>query len=210
MILPPLRPPGLEQIGPLRLASASPRRLELLRQLGLEPEVFPLDLDETRRPGETPYDYCVRMAQTKAEKGFAPGIMACLGADTVVTKDGRVFGKPEHAARARQTLNELAGGSHQVLTAVTVAAGARPHLRTRVSTTDVWMKKATTRELDAYIATGEPMDKAGAYGIQGLGAFLIERIHGSYTGVVGLPLFETVALLQWAKNLYLEGSNIAA
>ncbi|HIJ84217.1 MAG TPA: Maf family protein, partial [Magnetococcales bacterium] len=94
----------------------------------------------------------------------------------------------------------LAGRSHQVLTAVAVVIGDPPLTRSMVSTTTVWMKNASDQEIDAYVASGESMDKAGAYGIQGLGAFLVARIEGSYTGVVGLPLFETVVLLQWAAD----------
>ncbi|MEO5329842.1 MAG: Maf family protein [Magnetococcus sp. THC-1_WYH] len=198
-----LRPPGLENLSHLRLASQSPRRLALLRQIGLEPEVAPQDVDETQRPGETPRDYVERMAQTKAQTGASAEVPLCLGADTVVTMDGEVFGKPQDAMQARQTLKVLAGRSHQVLTAIALAVGDPPIIRSAVSTTTVWMNTATDLEIDAYIATGEPMDKAGAYGIQGLGAFLITRIDGSYTGVMGLPLFETVVLLQWASRLHL-------
>ncbi|MBF8271655.1 MAG: maf protein [Magnetococcales bacterium] len=192
------RPPGLEGLGKLRLASQSPRRLELLRQVGLEPTVIPPDVDETQRSGESPVAYVERMARTKAAWGAGPE--PCLGADTVVTLDGVVFGKPENGMQARHTLKYLAGRSHQVLTAVAVVIGDPPLTRSMVSTTTVWMKNASDQEIDAYVASGESMDKAGAYGIQGLGAFLVARIEGSYTGVVGLPLFETVVLLQWAAD----------
>ncbi|MBF0140217.1 MAG: septum formation inhibitor Maf [Magnetococcales bacterium] len=196
-----IRPPGLERLTDFTLASASPRRLELLRHIGLEPRVIPPHVDESQRPGETPSAYVERMAHTKATAGWLAAGAICLGADTVVTMDGAIFGKPATIQEAQHTLKRLAGRNHQVLTSVAVAAGQAGTIRHLTSVTSVWMKAATESEITAYVATGEPMDKAGSYGIQGLGSFLVTRIDGSYTGVVGLPLFETVILLQWADGL---------
>lgn len=196
-----VRPPGLERLTDLKLASASPRRLELLRHIGLEPRVIPQHLDERQRDGETPLAYVERMAHSKAEAGLQEAGGICLGADTIVTLGGTLFGKPATIQEAQHTLKHLAGQSHHVLTSVAVAVEQPRTIRHLTSVTTVWMKAATESEIAAYVATGEPMDKAGAYGIQGLGSFLVTRIDGSYTGVVGLPLFETVLLLQWADGL---------
>ncbi|MBF0110151.1 MAG: septum formation inhibitor Maf [Magnetococcales bacterium] len=198
--------PGLAGVGHVRLASASERRLMLLRQLGLEPEVMAVDIDESPHPGENPVAYCLRMARTKASTGHGPGIGLCLGADTVVIRDGEILGKPRDADEARRHLLGLSGRAHRVATAVAVAAGRGPSIQSAVAVTDVWFKVLTLGEIEAYLASGESMDKAGSYGIQGLGAFMVTRIEGSYTGVVGLPLFETVSLLRWGAHLYrLEG-----
>ncbi|WP_085445461.1 Maf family protein [Magnetofaba australis] len=180
----------------IRLASASPRRLELMRQMGLDPVAGGVDCDETPLPGETAPAYVLRLALEKARLGAQAGDADyCLGSDTSVVLAGEILGKPADADAALVMLTALAGRQHQVMTAVAwvrVADGAE---RSAVVTTDVWMRAATPAQLSAYIDSGEPMDKAGAYGIQGLGGYLVTRIEGSYTGVVGLPVAETLEML---------------
>ncbi|MBF0462657.1 MAG: septum formation inhibitor Maf [Magnetococcales bacterium] len=181
---------------PICLASASPRRLSLLRQVGVEPLVCPTDLDETRWPGEPVRDYVVRMATGKAR--LNPSVVADLviGADTIVVLAGQMLGKPEHATEARQMLTRMQGRSHRVLTAVAVYQPATDRCAHRLVESRVWIKPLDWAEIIAYVATGEPLDKAGAYGIQGVGAALVARIDGSCSGVAGLPLCETLALLR--------------
>jgi septum formation protein len=178
------------------LASASPRRLELLRQIGLTPTaVEPLDIDETPRPGETPRLLAVRLALEKTRAGAArfPDAFV-LGADTVVAVGRRVLGKPDDAADAARMLALISGRAHKVLTAVALAAtgGRTAH---RLSETRVRFKRLTAAEIDAYVAGGEWRGKAGGYGIQGRAGGFVLSLSGSYTGVVGLPLYETLALL---------------
>ena len=182
--------------GKICLASASPRRLTLLRQVGLDPEVRPAAVDERHRPGETPLAYVERMARSKALAATTPDVALCLGADTVVVLDGKIMGKPAGSDDATAMLSRLSGRIHTVLTGVAVVPRGGPQCYTQVITTRVWVKILTSQEICDYVASGEPLDKAGAYGIQGLGAFLVARIEGSYTGVVGLPLFETLALMR--------------
>ncbi|AXK38695.1 Maf family protein [Crenobacter cavernae] len=183
----------------LYLASGSPRRRELLEQLGLELKRVPADIDETPREGETARDYALRLAIEKAAAGeaarIAQGLPAAplLAADTTVTQDDELFGKPENAADARRMLEAFSGRSHRVITAVAVCDGDT--VRTAVSDTEVWFKTLSAAEIDRYLESGEPFDKAGAYGIQGRAAVFVERIAGSYTGVVGLPVYETAQLL---------------
>lgn len=175
------------------LASASPRRRELLAQIGVRHRVQAADVDETLRSGEAATDYVLRLARAKA--GAMPGgDLPVLGADTSVVVDGRVFGKPSDDADARAMLRCLSGREHQVISAVALCHGER--IETRLSVTRVWFRTIDNALIDRYVASGEPRDKAGAYGIQGLGGALVARIDGSYTGVVGLPLAETVDLLQ--------------
>ena len=181
---------------PLVLASASPRRLELLRQIGLEPTAtLPLDIDETPRPGETPRLLVVRLALEKARAGAARRPEAfVLAADTVVAVGRRVLGKPEDAADAARMLALISGRAHKVLTAVALAApGGR--IAQRLSETRVRFKRLTRTEIDAYVASGEWQGKAGGYGVQGRAGAFVLSLSGGYTGVVGLPLYETVALL---------------
>ncbi len=178
----------------LLLASASPRRRELLAGLGIEVEVYPVDVDESRRPGEPPGDLARRLALSKAGAAAdTAGERPLLAADTVVALGDQVFGKPVDAGDAARMLGALSGQVHQVYTAVAVARGGRPACL--VSETLVRFRALGEGEIRAYIATGEPMDKAGAYGIQGMGGIFIEHLSGSYTGVVGLPVFETARLL---------------
>ncbi|NND53380.1 MAG: septum formation inhibitor Maf [Gammaproteobacteria bacterium] len=180
----------------LVLASASPRRRELLGVLGVEFKVAPADIDETVQPGETPEAYVRRMALGKAEAGYAAAgsDSAVLGSDTAVVIDGRILGKPDDRAAAIAMLTELSGRTHRVMSAVALldVEGCSEAL----SVTEVTFRTIIAKEADQYWATGEPADKAGGYGIQGRGAVFVRAIQGSYSGVVGLPLFETAALLE--------------
>ena len=181
----------------LVLASGSPRRIELLRAIGLNPEVFKPDVDETPVRGESARAMVRRLARMKAKvavQGFAESIV--LAADTtVVGTDGkRILGKPESAADALRMLRQLRGKSHTVLTGYCLAQGTKAF--SRVVASRVVMRDVKLSVLEAYVATGEPLDKAGAYGIQGLGGLLVESIRGSYTNIVGLPVSHVVADLE--------------
>ena len=183
----------------LVLASASPRRLDLLTRIGVVPDaVVPADIDETPLRGELPHLYAVRIAAAKAEAVHAmePGSII-LAADTVVAAGRRILPKTEDEAEARRTLGLLSGRRHRVLSAVTVtdAAGVARH---RLSTTIVAFKRFSDEELAAYLESGEWRSKAGAYAIQGRAEALVRMISGSHSGVVGLPLYETRALLRAA------------
>ncbi len=182
------------------LASQSPRRRELLAQIGIAHRVLAVDIDERQRAGESPADYVRRLAREKAAAGWqqithqnlAPAPV--IGADTAVVVDGDILGKPLDAADAMAILQRLSGRSHEVLTGV--AVHCTDSAEVAMSCTRVWFRALDRAEIEAYWASGEPSDKAGAYGIQGLAAKFIERIEGSYSGVVGLPLFETAELLR--------------
>lgn len=178
----------------LILASASPRRRELLTGAGITFTVQPADTDETWLPGELPRAYVLRVAREKARSVAAlrPGARV-LAADTTVAMDDRVLGKPVDAAHAAAMLGDLAGREHAVHTAIVLVTGSR--VTHRVVSTRVRFRPLTSQEIEDYIATGEPFDKAGGYGIQGRGGALVDVVHGSYTNVVGLPLAETLALL---------------
>ncbi|MBF0214868.1 MAG: septum formation inhibitor Maf [Magnetococcales bacterium] len=183
--------------GRLCLASASERRVTLLRQVGLDPEVWPAHIDESVAPLEEPVAYVARMALSKARAvRDVRRDRVVLGADTAVVLDREILGKPAGSEEAASMLARLAGKDHRVLTAVAVCGGNRPEERVRVVSTLVRFKNLTKQEISAYVATGEPLDKAGAYGIQGVGAFLVTHMEGSYSGVVGLPIFETLELLR--------------
>ncbi|MFN8641869.1 MAG: Maf family protein [Candidatus Binatia bacterium] len=172
---------------PLVLASASPRRAELLEAAGYEFDVDTADVDETPRPGEAPEAYVQRLALAKALAVAARHTEAMvLGADTTVVVDGTILGKPADAAEARTMLQRLAGHAHEVLTGVALVCG--PWTRVEVATTRVWFLPLTPEEIDGYVASGEPMDKAGAYAIQGRASRFASRIDGSYSNVVGLPV----------------------
>lgn len=178
------------------LASASPRRADLLTQLGLSFRTSPVDIDETPIPGEAAADYVGRLSRDKARAGFRREEEAnalVLGSDTTVVLDGRILGKPADREEARMMLLALSGRTHQVMTGVALASHSGTDVR--VSTTDVTFRTLDEREVDAYCDTGEPMDKAGAYGIQGRGGAFVTSITGSYSAVVGLPLDVTAALL---------------
>ena len=181
---------------PLVLASASPRRLDLLRQIGLEPDrVEPTDIDETPQTNETPRRLALRLAVEKAAAAAAraPGCTV-LAADTVVSVGRRVLPKTESADEARKCLNLLSGRAHRVMTGVAVIA---PDGRTasRLSESRLHFKRLSAAEIDLYIAGGEWTGKAGGYGIQGAAGAFVMSLQGSYSGVVGLPLYETWALL---------------
>jgi len=184
----------------LILASASPRRRELLAQVGVAFDVEAAAIDETPRSGEAAADYVVRMAEEKA-RAVARGHpeAAVIGADTSVVLDGRILGKPENDSAARDMLSALSGRQHQVMTAVALLKAGR--LAHRLSRTEVDFAELTAGWIDGYIASGDPMDKAGAYGIQNAAGLKIRRISGSYSGVVGLPLYETACLLEAAGVL---------
>lgn len=178
------------------LASESPRRRELLAQIGLTPdEIAPADIDETPLAKEQPRALALRLATAKAQK-LARGGAVVLAADTVVAVGRRLLGKAENDAEARAFLELLSGRNHRVLTAVAVAHGGA--VRTRLVEARVRMKRIDAGEIDAYVASGEWRGKAGGYGIQGrAGRFVIDII-GSYTAIVGLPLYETANLLHAA------------
>lgn len=182
---------------PLYLASGSPRRRELLTQIGVPFTAIGADIDETPLDHETPSAYVERLARGKAEAGrraLDAGMDGCvLGADTAVVLDGRILGKPENQADAMTMLLSLAGRDHAVLTAIAVLDGQR--CESRVVRSRVRFRSITEQEAAAYWASGEPRDKAGGYGIQGLGAVFVAGLEGSYSAVVGLPLCETAELL---------------
>jgi septum formation protein len=180
------------------LASASPRRSELLRQIGVAFEIQPADVDEQPLAGESPEDYVLRLAAAKADAVWDSAPVQSrpqpvLAADTAVVVDGRVLGKPADVAAALGMLELLSGRSHTVLTGVAVRENN--DCEHSLCASEVRFRATTAAERAAYCATGEPLDKAGAYGIQGFGAIFVEQLHGSYSAVMGLPLFETAALL---------------
>lgn len=177
------------------LASASPRRADLLRQIGARFTVAAVDVDETPLPGESPDDYVLRLARHKATTAAARFTdVPVLAADTTVSVAGLPMGKPGDEAEAGAMLRTLSGRTHSVYTGVAMAAGER--LESRLSHTLVTFRNLGDDECRAYWHTGEPADKAGGYAIQGLGAVFVQAISGSYTGVVGLPLAEAWELLQ--------------
>ncbi|NAW35199.1 Maf family protein [Halomonas alimentaria] len=178
----------------LCLASASPRRRELLASIGVPLTSCPVDIDETPLPGESAEAYVTRLAREKALAGARLSSLPTLGSDTAVVLDGAILGKPEGPAHAAAMLRSLAGREHRVLTAVAVT-GPAGLLDACVATT-VAMREISDDEIAAYWASGEPADKAGGYAIQGRAAVFVEHIAGSHSAVVGLPLFETAALLR--------------
>ena len=172
----------------LVLASGSPRRRQLLGDLGLEFEVRPPDADETQLAGESPGAMVTRLARDKALMDLRPGEVH-LAADTTVVVDGRVLGKPVDAAEARAMLAAISGRDHIVFSGVAVARlDGGPRVAIRLVETRVTMRALDAREIADYVASGEPLDKAGAYGIQGLGSLLVAAVDGNYLNVVGLPL----------------------
>lgn len=179
----------------LYLASGSPRRRELLALLDVPFEVLKTEVEEQRQPEESAQEYVLRLAQDKARAGVmvAPQDLPVLGADTIVVLNGQVLEKPRYAEHAQQILSALSGQQHQVITAVSLAD--RQDVLSVMVVTEVTFRVLSQFEISKYIATGEPMDKAGAYGIQGKGGCFVRSITGSYHAVVGLPLVETHELL---------------
>lgn len=183
----------------LILASASPRRVELLRAAGLAFAAVPAEVDETPLAGEAPVAHVLRLARLKAERVAAhhPDDVV-LGADTVVATDGLLLGKPTDDDDARAMLERLSGRTHEVLTGVAIARGGE--IATGVDRTLVHFAQLSEEDLAWYVASGEPRDKAGAYGIQGRASRFVDRIDGSYSNVVGLPVSLTIRLLAWAAR----------
>jgi septum formation protein len=178
----------------LVLASASPRRRALLEESGLAFEIAAVDVDETPQPGERPEAYVQRLARAKAHAAFAQcSDAAVLGADTAVVLDGEIFGKPLHAADAIRMLTRLSGRSHDVLTGVALKWPGGE--RVAIDRTEVWFKPLSASDIQQYAASAEPRDKAGAYAIQGIGGRFVERIDGSHSNVVGLPIGVVLRLL---------------
>jgi nucleoside triphosphate pyrophosphatase len=191
-----MRPAGYPS-GMLHLASQSPRRRELLARLGLEFGVLDVDVPESREAGEAPLDYVSRVAREKAGAGLlqvvaVPGAVV-LGADTEVILDDEVFGKPRDHRDAAEMLRRLSGRVHEVISVVSLVSASRE--ARAVSVSEVTFADLADADVAAYVATGEPMGKAGAYGIQGRAQAFIAHLSGSYSGVMGLPLFETAGLL---------------
>ena len=187
----------------LYLASSSPRRRELLAQLGISVEVVSQNVPENRLNGESPESYVKRLALEKARSGMSGlgdrSLLPVLGADTAVVVENKVLGKPTDKTDAMAMLQRLSGRSHRVLSAVAVVGSddlGQDREDARISESIVTFRPISEKECEAYGDTGEPMDKAGGYAIQGLAAVFIVRIEGSYSGVMGLPLFETAELLQ--------------
>ena len=181
------------------LASASPRRAELLAQIGVRYHQQSADIDEQIGVEETPEQAVVRLAIEKAVavRGHSPlGKVPVLGADTIVVDDAEILQKPSSKEEGVAMLGQLSGSTHQVMSAVAVVTGDRAESALNIS--QVTFRQTTDAEREAYWESGEPADKAGGYGIQGLGAIFISNLEGSYSGVMGLPLFETTKLLQQA------------
>lgn len=191
------------------LASASPRRRELLSQLGINFQVVPSDADESLLADETPEAHVIRLstdkAMTIAGRISQPGRWF-IGSDTVVVRDNTILGKPVDAAEASVMLSKLSGRSHRVISGYAVHDRTTGRTISAAVTTRVFFKELTVREIEGYIATGEPFDKAGAYAIQGIGSFMVPKIEGSYTNVVGLPLCEVISALEELGAVELFGS----
>lgn len=184
----------------IALASASPRRQELLQQLGVNFELITPNIDERVLPAELPADYVSRLALTKAQTGLT--LLGCrlpvLGADTSVVINNKILGKPVERADFMQMMQLLSGRSHQVMTAIALVSPSQQLQKLVI--TEVFFREMRASEMAEYWETGEPMDKAGGYGIQGIAGKFVERIHGSYSAVVGLPLCETDHLLHQLKR----------
>jgi septum formation protein len=178
----------------LQLASTSPRRAELLEQIGVRFQTVSVDVDETRNDSESVHDYVVRLAESKAKQGYSnsPGLPT-LGSDTVVCCQREVFGKPKNKNDAIRMLQMMSGSRHDVFTAVAVFD--EKTLKSRMVGSEVSFRDLSIEECERYWLTGEPKDKAGAYGIQGKAAVFINHLSGSYSAVMGLPLSETSDLL---------------
>lgn len=178
------------------LNSTSPRRKLLLEQMGIDFELVHNPISEDVKAGENPLDYVVRMSKEKAKAGFGEKGLT-IGADTIVSMGNRIFGKPKSVGDAKETLEILSGCEHVVLTVVAIFDGKK--LEYVISESKVQIKELSFQEIDDYCKTGEPLDKAGSYGIQGIGGIFVHQIKGSYSGIVGLPIFETEQLLSRFK-----------
>jgi septum formation protein len=188
----------------LVLASASPRRHDLLQQAGIPHQIHPADIDESPHPGELPIDLSVRLAREKAltvakRLGHEPR-QRVLGSDTLVVIDGQALGKPADPEDAVRLLQQLVGRTHTVVTAIAVVDSASLEVWDRVVESRVTLRATSEEEIRAYVATGEPLDKAGAYAIQGKGSGLVSKLEGSRSNVIGLPLEETLELLERAGH----------
>ena len=187
-------------INQIYLASRSPRRRQLLKQIGVNFEMRPVSIDETMEKGEAPADYVCRMAQAKAELGWIRLIQRglplrpLLAADTVVVLRGKIIGKPENLANGKKMLSTLSGQTHKVLTAVVVVA--KNKIQKSLSTTTVRFRDISQSEITSYLNGTESHDRAGSYAMQGRAAVFIMKISGSYSGALGLPIFETAQLLE--------------
>lgn len=190
----------------LYLASQSPRRSELLSQIGVSFAVLAVDVDETVKENENPEDYVLRLAKEKAKSGWFSAKhqyeKVVLGSDTAVVINGKILGKPENREHAIKMLTLLSGKTHQVMSAVALAIkgenSTEPELRSVISVSEVTFKTLSSDEIEQYWQTGECSDKAGAYAIQGMAAAFVTHLSGSYSGVMGLPLYETAEILHQA------------
>lgn len=187
-------PGGFAVVGQLVLASASPRRQRFLRELGLDFLIKSASIDERNLPGESPEDFVLRMAKEKAEViALQHPESYVLAADTIVVLDGKILGKPADAADAEAMLGKMSGKSHEVLTGFCLCRRrSKPLFVCRAVKTKVFFRSLSDELIAAYVSTREPLDKAGSYGLQGRGGFLVEKIDGSYSNVIGLPLAEVV------------------
>ncbi len=191
------------------LASSSPRRKELLESVGMDFEIIAPSCDESLLEKENPEDYVLRIATEKSlsVSKKLQGDYLVIGADTAVVVDNKVLGKPSNVIEAREMLNKISGRAHHVLTAFSITKPVDEILHNHVVGTEVVVKTLEPKEIEGYIKTTEPMDKAGAYGIQGIGVFMIKEIRGSYTNVVGLPLVEVLDVLKKLGALELFSSD---
>jgi septum formation protein len=194
----------------LILASRSPRRYELLKQMGLDFDVVPSRIEEGGLfPGESPREHVLRLSEVKArDVGIQHPDAWVIGADTIVFVDGTALGKPKNREEAMEMLRQLSGKEHSVLTGFSVNHIGRGKTDQEAVQTSVKVKPLTEDEVRWYIGTGEPFDKAGAYAIQGIGSFMIESIRGSYTNVVGLPVCELIQMLSRLGALTISGSGM--
>lgn len=178
------------------LASKSPRRKYLLEQAGIQFTVIPSDIDESKIPVSKPSEYVQTLAEAKANeisRSYPEKVI--IGADTIVVIDGTILGKPKSKDQAREMLKKLSGQTHQVFTGFSIQCRETEEVYSATVKTDVIFKDLTSKEIEWYINTNEPFDKAGSYAIQGLGTFLVKKINGSYTNVVGLPVCEVIEIL---------------
>ncbi|MEW6184963.1 MAG: Maf family protein [Thermodesulfobacteriota bacterium] len=193
----------------LVLASGSPRRRALLKDLGLRLKVVPTEMEEIPRRGEDPVAFAKRMAREKAERvSLSYPDLWVLGADTIVVLDGKILGKPRDGQEAGKFLRFLSGKTHQVVSGFCLRHWNNKQALCRSVSTQVTFKALTAGEIDWYVKTAEPLDKAGAYAIQGRGAFCVRKIRGSYTNVVGLPLAEVLEVLEKCTGFHLSSLSV--